>query len=311
MTKILIIIVNYNETGTIFDCLKTLIDFNPGIRGYDLKILVVDNGSTDGSVENLKSQISNLKTKSQSSKLKELKVIRNKKNLGFAGGVNVGIREVLENGADYIFLLNPDGAVTEDTINKLIEIAHGDKRIGIVGPLILDQHKNVWSAGGIIDKKRYTAGHTFKVNGQKEADFVSGCAMLIKGEVFQEIGLFDERFFLYFEDADFCLRAKKAGFKVIFTPEVVVYHHAGKKNIRLKEYYMARNHLLFLEKHGPLMVKVREIIRLPKTIFEHLKGGQRYAFLGILDFFLRRQGQVHLQGVSPSLTWGPSTSEVK
>ena len=243
--------------------------------------------------------------------------------MGFSGGVNRGIKYALKNGAEYMMLLNQDAVVEKGAIEELVRVIKQDKRIGICGPLVLNSDKSIWSAGGIVDKKRYSAGHIFKLHvvchpelgsgsqsieipkqvrndggrarndseceKQYEVEFISGCAMMIKKQVFEKIGFFDEPFFLYYEDADFCFRAKKAGFKSVFVPQAVVYHYCRKSadKEKNKQYFMARNHLLFLKKHAPLKIKIREMIRLPKTIYEHLSRGEIHALLGIKDYFLK------------------------
>ena len=275
--KVFIIIVSFNGGKELICCLES-------VKKHP--VVVVDNGSN----ENLLSAF-----KVQGSRFKNLILIENKKNLGFAIGANIGIKYALKKGAEYVMLLNQDARVEKGTIKNLVEIMEGNGKIGICGPLIFNNKKKIWSAGGVVDKKRYSGGHLFRIiNEHKpyEVDFISGCAMMIKKKILEKIGFFDERFFLYYEDVDFCFRAKKAGFKSIFAPLAIADHHYRKTadKEKTKEYFMARNHLLFLEKHAPLRMKIREIVRLPKTIYEHLKKNQAHALLGIRDYFLSSFG---------------------
>lgn len=225
-------------------------------------------------------------------------VIENKSNLGYAGGHNVGIRYALGRGAEYVLILNPDIDLHKNCVEEMLKTFKNNHNIGIVGPKILDQDGKIWALGGKLDKKRYTAG--LIGYGQKdsnnnriiEPDFVSGTAMLVKKEVFEKIGLFREDYFLYYEDVDFCLRAKKAGFRLAINPKAKITHYASStvgKNSPFMQYYMARNHLMLVERFGPLSVQIRELLRLPKTLYDaRLK---KYELLGIRDYFLRRFGK--------------------
>jgi len=314
--QISIITVNFNGGKKTIDCLKSINQWP--VISCQLSVIVVDNNSTDKSVEfinqltssRVNSLINNslINNKSINNPLinnkLNIKLIKNKKNLGFARGVNKGIKYALKNGADYVMLLNQDAIVNgilplrqaqvqndRGTIDELVKVMKKDKKIGVCGPLIFTPDKKVWSAGGVIDKKRYSGGHLFKMlkKSPYQVDFISGCAMMIKKEVFEKIGFFDERFFLYYEDVDFCLRTKKAGFKVVFIPQAVVYHQISNgEKAKLKQYYMAKNRFVFFKKHASLKIKIREIIRLPRTIYEHLTRGETDALLGIKDYFLRR-----------------------
>lgn len=285
--RVFVIIVSFNGGKKVVDCLESIKDW---------PLIIVDNNSTDKSVELIKeltsSRVNPLINNSLMNNKSTIKLIENRTNLGFAGGVNVGMKYALKNGAEYVMLLNQDAKVEKGTIENLVEVMKGDGKVGICGPLIFDNKKKIWSAGGVVDKKRYSGGHLFKIiNGQKpyEIDFISGCAMMIKKKILEKIGFFDERFFLYYEDVDFCFRARKAGFKSVFAPLAIVDHHYHKTadKEKIKEYFMARNHLLFLEKHAPLRMKIREIVRLPKTIYEHLSRGEVHALLGIKDYFFK------------------------
>jgi len=185
-----------------------------------------------------------------------------------------------------------------------------DETVGIAGPKIYNasQHSRcvqgftkIWSCGGKIDPMRYSGGLIGigeKDRGQYDrkgkVDYVSGTAMLIKREVLDMTGLFHGKYFGYYEDVELCLRAKKAGFRVIFVPKAVICHKESSsfgKNSPAQSYYMARNHLLFLERNAPWQIKIRELIRLPKTIREHWQRGETFALLGIRDYCLRRFGK--------------------
>ena len=216
----------------------------------------------------------------------------NKNNIGFASGVNKGVNEVLKNKyIKYIFILNNDISFVGQSIKPLIKCLNSPN-IGIVSP-IQKIDKNLYITEGIIDKNRFTAGHKFVTindkTGIKLADFVSGSCMLVRRDVFENVGWFDERYFMYYEDVDFCYRANKQGYKSALVSSVVIKHRSSASINKLdKEYYLARNHLLFVEKNSPWRVKARELVRFPKTIFEHAvrhKKG-RAALGGLFDYFI-------------------------
>ncbi len=303
MNKVFIVILNWNGGKDTLECLDSLLHCYITVKQNRIEIVVVDNGSTDGSVEELKNKNTEINNK--------FAIIENKKNLGFAEGNNVGIKYALENGADYIFLLNNDTLANQNLVDKLLEAMENDKSIGIAGPKIYfapgyefhkDRYKNedkgkvLWYAGGIIDWKNIYASHkgVDEVDhGQhdelSETDFVTGCAMMLKREVFERIGLFDKRYFLYWEDNDFCQRAKRAGFKVVYVPQASMWHKnassSDKPGSTTHQYYQTRNRLLFGMKYGQLRTKFalfRESLRFL------LAGGIKQQ--AVSDFYLRKFG---------------------
>jgi len=299
-----IVIVNWRSKGVILECLESIKK-----AGYLKSVVVVDNGSEDGSVEKIKNQKS------------KIKIIENKENLGFAQGNNVGIRFLL--GIDsstgvslrhrripkYILILNPDTQINKNTIPNLLKTMDEDKKIGIAGPKILfpsppGRDFRIWSCGGVIDKNRFSAGliglgevDRGQYDKIKEVDFISGTAMMVRREVFQRCGLFNPLYFIYYEDVELNLKAQRLGFKTVFVSSAEIVHRESSsigKNSSTQEYYMARNHLLFVERNAPFLIKVRELLRLPKTLYEHWQKREKYALLGIGDYFLRRLGKRNL-----------------
>jgi GT2 family glycosyltransferase len=240
--KVAIIILNYNGLPHVLDCLQSL--NHSSIINHQSLIILVDNHSIDASVETIKK------------KFPQVKIIRNKKNLGFAGGNNVGIKWALKNNFDYLMLLNPDTIVEKDFLAPLIRLMKSDKTIGVVSPLLQEkkQGKTIFSLGAEFNPLLGRTKHLqtrVKPSKSLEQELVSGCAMLIKKEVFEKIGLFDERFFLYFEDSDFCLRARKAGFKIFLEPKSIVFHKISQsfRNFPLKKiYFNLKSNLLFIHK---------------------------------------------------------------
>jgi len=240
----MIIVLNWNGLPDTLECLESL-----GRLEYrTCDVMVVDNGSTDGSVRAIREQFPHVT------------VIENGENLGFAGGNNVGLRHALTRGLDYALLLNNDTVVSPDFLSLLLEATEADPAVGIAGPTIYyhDEPEAIWSAGGAIDWRR---GKTSMLNlderdtgqlGQvpREVDFVTGCALLVTRTVLERVGLLDERFFAYYEETEWCVRASRAGFKIVHVPQAHIWHKispTARSDSPLVHYYMTRNRLLFLK----------------------------------------------------------------
>lgn len=241
--KIFVVVLNYNGKDTIIDCLKSI--YQADYNNYEL--IVIDNNSNDGSFELAKNYFASAH------------FIKNEKNIGFAAGNNIGIRFALEKMGDYVFLLNNDATIEKNTLSRLVEIAENNQKTGIVSPVIFKENgQDIWFAGGKIKWLTMKAVHLFKPISQTpyETQYISGCAMLIRKDVFREIGLFDERFFLYYEDADFCVRAGRKGFKVFIAPNVRVQHcEKSEQNIGNKIYWLVISGIIFFKKNSPIMLK--------------------------------------------------------
>lgn len=291
LKKIYTIIVNHNEKRLLKDCLKSLQKVK--LEGFVNQIILIDNASWDGSVRYVKKRFPDIKIKIKH------------QNLGFSGGVNLGLLTALKNKAKYVLLLNNDTIVTPNFLQKMVDYAEKKEKVGIFSPLILlpGRQKRIWFAGGTVDHIKFSSNHVSfgeKINRRLknpyETEFVPGCAMLIKRKVIEKVGFFDERFFLYYEDVDYCLRAKKEGFKCKVVPEARITHRQAKSEIGdQREYYLARNHLLFLEKHAPPNIKAREYASTVKAVVDKYSLREdpkiSYHLEGIKDYFLRRFGK--------------------
>jgi GT2 family glycosyltransferase/glycosyltransferase involved in cell wall biosynthesis len=214
-------------------------------------VVVVDNGSADGSPELL------------APRLAGARLLRNAGNLGFSAGVNVGIRACLDAGAERVLLLNSDALLREDAIDRLEAALDRDRAVGIASPTVLDaaRPERVASRGlsfsprsGRMRVLEHDAVYRPATGAAKVVDGASGCALLIEREVFDRVGLFEEEYFFSFEDLDFCLRARRAGFATVCAPDAVAYHH-GSRSIGprspLRLYFAARNHLLLARRAAP------------------------------------------------------------
>lgn len=245
--KIAIIILNWNGKKDTLECLASIkkMEDNPSFI-----TIVVDNGSTDDSAAAILQAHP------------EITLLQTGQNLGFSGGNNVGIQYALEQGADYLFLLNNDTAVDPSILKHFKEGFQKDPSIGILGAKIylfhskdtFDHFGGSWNQKKaefdfigwrqIEDKKSFEEMHPI--------DYVCGAAMMIKKEVFARIGLLEPRFFLMWEDADFCFRARNAGFKVMTCPKAIIWHkvHASFVGGKIHStYFNARNRLLWIERH--------------------------------------------------------------
>lgn len=245
--RVAIIVLNWNGLVDTLECLESL----AGLDYPSFEVVVVDNGSTDGAVEAVRTCFP------------QVTLIENGENLGFTGGNNVGLRHALLQEADYVLLLNNDTEVAPDFLRCLVEAMEADPRVGIAGPTVCyyERPDLIWSAGGAIDWRR---GRTWMVGlntadaGQfgdlpRPVDFVTGCAMLVKREVVERVGLLDERFFAYYEEAEWCVRAQRAGFSIIHVPQAKVWHKIpldARDTSPSVHYYMTRNRLLFFKATG-------------------------------------------------------------
>lgn len=205
---------------------------------------------------------------------------KNIQNSGYGGGVNIGIQYALTHGASWVVILNQDIRFSGKDIKHFCETLLISEP-GIAGPI-----------EGVLDPKRWTTILSAGKNNSLNL-YVSGAMMAIHRDVFRTIGYFYEPYFLYYEDVDFCIRAKRHGFHL--THMNLNIHHdetttLGKGSF-LHEYYLARNHLLFLERCAPVFVKMYEMLRLPKTLWKHFQQKDYGALWGIADYFLRRFGR--------------------
>lgn len=249
MKKVAVVILNYRVREFTLKCLASVKKSDYG----NIEIIAVDNNSGDGLEEKLAGR-------------DDVIFLQTGDNLGYSGGNNVGIKKALADRADFVFILNPDTTVEKQTISSLVNVL-GDERIGIAAPKIyFAGSKKIWFAGGEIDLANVLGGHTGidqPDRGQfdkiREVDYATGAAMMVGAGVFEKIGLFDEDYFLYYEDLDFSYRARQAGFKVVFVPHSLVDHANAKSTglgSPLQDYFIWRNRMLFAAKFLPLRTRL-------------------------------------------------------
>jgi GT2 family glycosyltransferase len=294
MPRVLIIVLCYNGAELTLACLEALRRQEYGRAD----VLVVDNASRDGTPALVRSRFP------------EVALIETGANLGFAAGNNVGLRYALEHGYDYALLLNNDTEVAPDFLSLLVRAAEADSAIGVVGPTIyyFDRPDIIWSAGGTIDWWRGNSamrGNGAVDRGQYgtpgDVDFVSGCALLCRCAVLERAGLLDERFFMYYEEAEWCVRAARAGFRIVHVPAAHVLHKIpldARADQPYVAYYMTRNRLLFLRAtgaatlawlHALLIQDLRTCLSLSLRPKWRAKRPHRDAMLRAWGDFLRRR----------------------
>lgn len=262
--KVYFIILTYNSASCIKRCLASVFRS----KYPDFEVVVVDNNSKDGTAEIVRKNFS------------KAHLIINDENLGFAAGCNVGIRFCLEKMADYVMLLNPDAQVQEDSLDELMAAALDFKQGGIISPLIMEKNTDsVWFAGAKIEWLKTRTVHLRNLLSPDPfaVDLATGCAMLIKKEVFEKAGLFDEKFFLYYEDADLSLRAREEGLGIIVAPKAKVYHwELSRENEERKTYWLAISGLVFFNKHAKgvarVWIKSFFALRRIKNLLDLLRG---------------------------------------
>lgn len=298
--KVFISVINYNSRENTLACLESLGKVH--VSGFDLEIIVIDNASKEPFTLDTK-DYPNL----------AIHFIKSEKNLGFAGGHNLGISYALKNDADYIIILNNDTYVKATFIDELLSVAKIDEKIAVISPKIYfapgfefhkdrykkeDRGRVFWYAGGILDWNNLIGRHRGvdevdhgQHDTDQETDFATGCCMLLRIDALKKAKLLDDRYFLYYEDSDLQERIKRLGYKVYYAPRSVIWHKnagsSGGSGSALHDYYISRNRLLFGYLYAPLKTKfalLRESIKL-------ILKGRKWQKIGVRDFYLGRFGK--------------------
>lgn len=294
--KVFVIVLNWNGKEDTLDCLQSLRS-----TAYDnYTVVLVDNGSEDDSVAAVRE------------KFPEVELVLTGKNLGFAGGNNVGIEYAIKAGADYIFLINNDTTVHPDYLKELVLVAESDAKIGAVGSKIYyhGEPERIWFAGGKINWLKNKGEHIGldeidkgQFDDIKEVGYLTGCALLVKREVVEKVGVLEDDYFLYYEDADYSLRIQNAGYKTMYAPKSKIYHKVSrstKPGSASYVYYHVRNGLVNARRNGDIFVKIAIYIfalllslkQLVKIIFFPKKRVWAFAVLrGEKDFLRGKMGK--------------------
>ncbi|MEW5923863.1 MAG: glycosyltransferase family 2 protein [Candidatus Zixiibacteriota bacterium] len=267
--RVHVIVLTWNRVEAVIRCLLSLnaLDYS------NYEVVVIDNHSEDGTVERLRSIFP------------RLDIIANERNLGYTGGNNVGIRHALNKGAEYIVMLNNDTLVHPDFISEMVKVAESDRSIAVVGSknIMCVRPRIIWAAWGEITYgstlTRIHGKHSLdssEYNQIRDVDQVIGCGYMWRREALLDIGLLDTNFFGYHEDVDWCFRARKAGWRVVYVGSAIVYHQGGLScspgftHCIPVMYFLGRNGVLFVRKHSNLM----NLLRL--TFNSMLGSIQRY-----------------------------------
>lgn len=298
MQKVIISILHYNSNKDTVACLDSLLSLQ--LKNTEVETYVLDNASLE-----------ELRVDTEKYKKIGLVVLKNNINLGFTGGHNLIYETVKNKDFDFFLLLNNDSQIEEKALQVMVDaLDHPNK--GAAVPKIYftkgrefhkDRYKEgehgkvFWYAGGSLDWRNVMSLHRGvdevdrgQYDEETNIDFATGACLLIRREVLKKIGLFDERYFLYFEDADLSVRIRNAGFSLLYVPNAVVWHNnAGSSGSgsALHDYYLTRNRILFGMKFAPFKTKaalVRESMRL-------LVSGRKWQKIGISDYYLRRLGK--------------------
>jgi GT2 family glycosyltransferase len=246
MPVLSVILVNYKRTQDTIDCVRSL----EQSTFLDFDIIIVDNGAGEGS------------RRAFTEGCPHAILLFSERNLGFAEGNNVGIREALRRGSTYILLLNNDTIIDKQALAEMVKSLSHDRSIGIVGAKIyyFDRPNVLWFAGAYLNVNAARYGHygigekdSGQYDGERRTDYVTGCCLMFRREVADQIGLLDKAYFAYLEDADFCLRARAAGFAVSYQPKAIIYHKVSSASAwdsPVYIYFNLRNKLLFLRRHS-------------------------------------------------------------
>ncbi|MBN1867106.1 glycosyltransferase family 2 protein [Candidatus Sumerlaeota bacterium] len=287
--SVAVLILNWNGERDTIEAVDSLSSSDY----VSFQTIVIDNGSRPESRDEIRRA------------RPDAEIVENGANLGYAGGNNAGLRLALERGAAYCLVLNNDAVVDPTTLTRLVEAAESDSTLAVVGPRVYryDDPDTPFYPAWRIDWRRWLF-HRVDEDGESgdiaDVDYVQGCAMMIRSRFLREQGLFDERFHLYCEDADLCVRAQRAGWRTVELRTARIRHKgygSSSKESPLKTYYSLRNQLLFIAKHAPK--RNRPLLRAQLLTF----GVGHYAIralksLGRGDF---RRGFATLRAVARAL----------
>lgn len=290
-----LILVNYNGKNDTLACLESIGKLQTA--GIDFSVIVVDNDSSDGSGVEIKQQYP------------QTKILALDRNYGFCRANNLGINQAYQNGSQYFLILNNDTVVAPDLISALVRESEREQA-DIASPKIYfspgcefhqdrykkkDLGKVIWYAGGIVDWDNVIPSHrgvdevdSGQYDRTETTDFATGCALFLSKKAYEAIGLFDERYFAYFEDADFSLRARRRGLKLIYASSAVIWHKNaasfGGSGSDFQDYFLTRNRFIFGWRYAPFRTK----IALTRQGLSYLFHGPKLRRTAFLDALFRR-----------------------
>lgn len=299
MKKVAVVTVNFNSEKETHDLLESLEKITK--KKFDFFVVVIDNASKKPF------QLTSAEEK------QDVLLYQTEKNLGFTGGYNFGIHKALEKGADFVVILNNDTVVDKDFIEVFLKTFRENQQCGLTVPKIYfaknhefhkerykesEKGKVFWYAGGYMDFANVFSKHRGvdevdigQYNKVEKINFATGCCMCVSKEVLEKVGMFDDKLYLYFEDADLSQRIIRAGYDILYQPDAVIWHvnaaSGGGAGSPLHDYYLTRNRMIFGMRYAPLRTKIalfRESLRL-------LLSGRQWQRIGIRDFYLGKFGK--------------------
>lgn len=292
--KVFAISLNWNGKNDTIECVEALKRMN--YPNY--YIVIVDNGSIDGSVAALKE------------KFPDIIIIENGNNLGYADGFNNGLKFAFENGADYFLIVNNDTVIDSEALINLVKTAEMDERIGFVSGKVYwhDKPDTLQTIGRmshpvtLVDGPHVGSGEVDRGQYDKiqDFDFIDDVFLLARREVYKSVGGYDSHFFLYYEETDWCARVRKAGFKIRYTPYAKIWHkgNIGGPDGDLspkRHYYLCRNQIIFMKRNA----SPSQFLRFMLWLFgrQSLDAARRAKHGQFRHIFAR------LHGIASSLVW--------
>ena len=310
LPKVAVVVLNWNGTDDTIECLESLAQLDYP----NAEIVLVDNGSEPPAAAAL------------GARFPQVTCIQLDENTGYAGGNNVGIRYALEHGHQYVWVLNNDTVVQPDSLRLAVETALTDARIGVVGVKILamEDPTRVWVAYGQVTYRQSLVrliGYFWKDDGrfdeQCDVEWVPGTAMLLSRAAVERLGGFDEEFFAYHEDVDWCTGARQAGFRIVFEPKSIIYHKGhrssgGRVYVSPRQYLAGRNMVLFVRKRANPLQALKftafVLATLPAQYLRRLASGEQQGVVlkvrGMLDGLRGRPLPLAELGLRPGGTKG-------
>lgn len=246
-----IVVVTYNSSGVLNDCLKSI---RNNQKGFESEVIIIDNNSLN------KGEQENLSLVAREFDDLGINLVKSPENLGFGPANNRGVK--ISNGK-YLLFLNADTVLGEDSLNKMVNFLENNPKTGATGPKLItgDGKIQEWSCGKktsllktIKNNFGFIPRHLWQSESPLKVDWVSGAALMVRKSVFEEIGGFDENFFMYFEDEDLCWRIKETGYDVYYLGDVIITHlggqsfkHSGTNSLQKKFFYQSQD--FFFRKH--------------------------------------------------------------
>jgi GT2 family glycosyltransferase len=272
------VIVNWNGWQDTVACLDAL----RSIEYSRLLIVVVDNGSTDDSVARIQAAHP------------AIRVLATCKNLGFSGGNNAGIREVMRHEVKYVWLLNNDTQPAPGVLRELVRTAEADSKLGAVGSVLryasAPENIQAWGGGWINLWNGYASHATAPPKPGRSLDFLTAASMLVRRKTLEDVGLMDDRFFLYWEDAELCFRFRKNGWGLAVAPHAIVLHKVNastRKETSATDLHFTSSALRFLSQHSPVPLLSSFLFLSRRVLHRGLAGrveAIRNVWKGVEDF---------------------------